>query len=147
MNFFYKRYFLLIAAFSLMLIYVTCGKEVEVKDEVSLKRAINPGITGEWELTAINSNERWGGELKWSPSVKIAYVKFADNGKYFRKEDGEQSYNLRGSYILIDDKRLEITDCDNKNKSIKEYHLEGNQLTLLFGFEGVTGEKFVRIAP
>ena len=87
----------------LTLLLASCSKE-----EATLQVAT--GLEGTWTARMVLSNDYWGAPLYWRDVQSDEQVRFTTDGQYYEKEDGESSFTLVGSYEVVAEDELKITE-------------------------------------
>lgn len=121
---------------------VSCAKSDDMRP------ASANGIEGEWIISQVLSNERWGGVFEWKTYDEDVKVRFTPDGKYFRKFAGEQQFTLIGKYQIVSDQEIEISAADPADTLFSKYRLPyefGSEGHLILGTgrtETIIKEKF-----
>lgn len=126
----------------LALLFASCSKE----KETDLRLATS--IEGIWTLKMVLSNDHWGAPLYWHDVQRDEQVKFTKDGLYYEKPDGEGNFTLVGSYEVVTEDELKITQAKPAFPEYPAYVLyysfePGNYLVLRKQqFEGAVAGKY-----
>ncbi|MBO9639990.1 MAG: hypothetical protein J7576_17605 [Siphonobacter aquaeclarae] len=132
-----KKWYLL----CLIAIGFACSKNKEIIPKPT-------SLVGKWKLSDIYGNEYWGGPLHWKKPTASIEIEFKANGEYYRSPTDGSVPELKGTYRVLSDSTLEITQKVPVNPDYPSYRLDyrfedGGYLTWgIFGYEGVVEERF-----
>ncbi|MBY0481274.1 MAG: hypothetical protein K2Q21_07960 [Chitinophagaceae bacterium] len=119
--------------------HISCTKDIEVAPTE---------FTGTWTINQVYGNDYWGGPAYWKNADSNTKLKFTTDGKYFRKYPTDSAYTLIGSYLVLSNSKIKISQINPPVPSYPTYTLDysfdiGGFMTWgVFGTEGIIKEKF-----
>jgi hypothetical protein len=119
----------------------SCNKTVD-------NAAIPKGFNGKWTLVEIYGNDHWGGPAHWKTVTADTKIEFTSDGKYFKKYSTDSSYTFIGTFQVLSDSTIKITQANPVNPSYPSYTLNytfsaGGYMTWgVFGTEALIEEKY-----
>ncbi|WP_347157840.1 hypothetical protein [Pontibacter chitinilyticus] len=132
-----KKYTWLLA----LILLISCKKEEAAPQLI-------PGLSGTWTLKMVLANDHWGAPLTWREVQRSDQVRFTADGQYYEMQAGQSSFALVGTYEILDEDELKITETQPEFPEYPShtvyYSLEpGNYLVITKKqFEGEVAQKY-----
>ncbi len=107
------------------------------------------GFAGKWTLVEIYGNDYWGGPAHWKTVSTGTKIQFTSDGRYFKKYSTDSSYTFIGTFKVLSDSTIKITQANPVNPSYPSYTLNytfsaGEYMTWgVFGTEALIEEKYL----
>lgn len=105
-------------------------------------------FAGKWTLVEIFGNDYWGGPAYWKTVTANTKIEFTPDGKYFKKHSTDSTYTFIGTFRVLSDSTIQITQANPVNPSYPSYTLDytfsarGYMTWGIFGTEALIKEKY-----
>jgi hypothetical protein len=99
-------------------------------------------------LAETYGNDHWGGAAYWKPVTVNTKIEFTPDGEYFKQYPTDNTYTFIGTYKVVSDSTIRITQANPINPSYPSYTLDynfsaGGYMTWgIFGYEALIKEKY-----